>query len=156
MPDDKDIPEITEEEVDECWEIIEDPKYDTIFDGHIGKMVNRKPIVFQADESARIRSQPYRPIPLQHQAEISQHLQFLRDNGKLVNINPNIDRVDTCSNLVISRKPSGQLRMNVDARPINATAADIVTPHMTTPEDVRHKFTGSTHFSEFDMNHGYN
>ena len=156
MPDDKDIPEITEEEVDECWDIIDDPKYDTIFDGHIGKMVNRKPIVFQADESARIRSQPYRPIPLQHQAEISQHLQFLRDNGKLVNINPNIDRVDTCSNLVISRKPSGQLRMNVDARPINATAADIVTPHMTTPEDVRHKLTGSTRFSEFDMNHGYN
>ncbi len=155
MPDDSIIPTITKEEVDECWNIINHPKYASIFDGHIGKMMNRKPIVFQADDT-RIVSQPYRPIPLQFQQEISEHLQFLRDNNKLVDVNPNIDRIENCMNLVISRKSSGKLRMNVDARPINAKAADIVTPHMTTPEEVRHRLSGSTRFSEFDMNHGYN
>ena len=44
MPDVKDIPEITEEEAEECWNIVNDPKYDTIFDGHIGTMIHRKPI----------------------------------------------------------------------------------------------------------------
>ena len=64
--------------------------------------------------------------------------------------------VEACSNVVISRKPSGQLRMNVDARPINDAMLDIVAPHMNNPEDVRHEIGGSTRFSEFDMNHGYN
>ncbi len=156
MPDVQSIPEIVKEEEEACLSIIKDEKYKPIFDGHIGKMINRKPIVFQADEDKRIVSQPYRPIPAEYRPEISQHLQFLRENGKIVDVNPNVERVDACSNIVVSRKTSGALRMNIDARPINSTAAKIVTPHATTPEDVRHRLSGSTRFSEFDMNHGYN
>jgi hypothetical protein len=48
------------------------------------------------------------------------------------------------------------MRMNLDARPTNEAMLDIVTPHMNSPEDVRHEIGGSTRFSEFDMNHGYN
>ena len=33
---------------------------------------------------------------------------------------------------------------------------DIVSHQMTTPEDIRHEIAGSTRYSEFDMNHGYN
>ena len=73
-----------------------------------------------------------------------------------MDVDPTVKRVENCSNLVISRKSNGKLRMNVDARPINKAMADIISPHMTTPEDVRHRITGSTRFSEFDMNHGYN
>ena len=118
MPDDAMLPEITKEEVAECWDIINHPKYASIFDGHIGKMKHRKQIVFQADETDRIVSQPYRPIPLQFQKEISEHLQFLRDNNKLIDVNANVDRIENCMNLVISRKSSGKLRMVMLTHPM--------------------------------------
>ena len=45
MPDSAEVPEITEEEVEECWDIIDTPKYAEIFDPErIGKMKNREPI----------------------------------------------------------------------------------------------------------------
>ena len=78
-----------------------------------------------------MKSQPYRPIPLQFQEEISAHLETLRKNNKIVDVDPNVERVDICCNVEVSRKPSGKLRMNIDARPINAATTDIVTPHMT-------------------------
>lgn len=155
MPDAISEPEITEKERKECWEVINRPRYETIFDGHVGTMVKRKPIVLQGDETKRIHSQPYRPVPPQYAEEVSKHLQYLRDNGKILDVDPNTEKVEAYRNLVISRKPNGKLRMNVDARPINTSTADVVSPHMTTPEDVRHRLAGSTRFSEFDMNHGY-
>ena len=156
MPDSKDIPVVDHQEREQCWDIVKDPKYRTIFDGHIGKMINRKPIILQADAEAQVISQPFRPIPPQFRAELSEHLDVLRLNDKIVDVDPNVDNVDICSNVVISRKPSGGLRMNLDARPINKAMASVITPHMNTPEDVRHKLGGSTRYSEFDMNHGYN
>ena len=156
MPDSENIPEISEEEREECWDIVKEPKYKTIFDGHIGMMKNRKPIEFQAKEGAQVISQPYRPAPPQLQTELSAHLANLRKNKKIVDVDPNVETVDACSNVVLSRKPSGGLRMNLDARPINKAMISVITPHMNTPEDVRHQLGGSTRFSEFDMNHGYN
>ena len=156
MPDSKDIPEITDEEREECWDVVKDPKYKSIFDGHIGTMKNRKPITFQAKEDVDILSQPYRPVPPQLQAELSTHLSNLRNNGKIVDVDPNVEVVDVCSNVVISRKPTGGLRMNLDARPINKAMVSVITPHMNTPEDVRHKLGRSTRYSEFNMNHRYN
>ena len=41
MPDAQSEPDISEKERAECWAVINDPKYKTIFDGHIGKMKNR-------------------------------------------------------------------------------------------------------------------
>ena len=119
-------------------------------------MKNRQPIILQGDDTKWILSQPYRPIPHQFCAELSTHLEHLRKNGKIVDVDPNKEKVESYSNVVISRKPSGKLRMNLDARPINAALHDIVFPRMKTPEDVRHEISGSTRFSEFDMNHGYN
>ena len=58
--------------------------------------------------------------------------------------------------MVITRKNDRTLRMNIDATPINKAAADVIQPHMTTPEEVQHRLSGSTRFSEFDMNHDYN
>ena len=157
MPDSAAVPDITKEEVDECWKIVRSPKYASIFDPKcIGKMKNRAPIIFHQDPEKRILSQPYRPVPPQFREEFSQHLQFLRENDKIVDVDPNIHTVESFSNVVVSRKPSGDLRFSLDARPTNATLCDIVSPHMTTPEDVRHEIAGSTRFSEFDMNHGYN
>ena len=73
-----------------------------------------------------------------------------------VDVDPNCERIETCSNIVLTRKTDCSLRMNIDATPINRAAAEVMHPHMTTPEEVRHKPSGSTRFSEFDMNHGYN
>ena len=65
MPDSSSEPDITDKEREECWAVINDPKYSTIFDKHIGTMKNRKPITLHGDESKRIISQPYRPVPPQ-------------------------------------------------------------------------------------------
>ena len=69
---------------------------------------------------------------------------------------PNVEKVEVCSNVVISRKKNGDLCMNIDARSINKVTTPIATPHTSTPDDVRHIIVGYTRFSEFDMNHGYN
>ena len=156
MPDAIGESEITEKEKTKCWKIINSPKYKTLFDGHIGKMKNRKPIILQGDEGKRIINQPYRPIPPQYHEELSAHLQHLRENGKIIDVDPNTEKIEVCSNVVITQKTDGTLRMNVDATPINKAAAEVIPPHMTTPEEVRHKLSGSTRYSEFDMNHGYN
>ena len=79
-----------------------------------------------------------RPIPPQYQEELNNHLEFLRKNAKIVDVGPNTETVECYSN-VISWKPSGDLRTNLDARPVNATVK-----------------AESTIYSEFDMNHGYN
>ena len=51
MPEVEDeLREITEKEQLECRKIIESDKYATIFDGHIGKMVNREPIVLHSKD----------------------------------------------------------------------------------------------------------
>ena len=157
MPDSMKVPEITEKEVKDCWEIIDSPKYAEVFDpDRIGKMINRAPITLHGKEDQRIISQPMRPIPPQFREELSTHLEFLRKNGKIVDVDPNTETVECYSNVVISRKSSGDLRMNLDARPVNAALCDIVSHQMVTPEDVRHEIAGSTRYSEFDMNHGYN
>ena len=157
MPDSKNIPEITQEEASECWDIVRSPKYESIFDPNkIGTMKNKKPIILHGNEEKRIISQPYRPIPPQLEEELSDHLRFLRDNGKIVDVDPNVETVESYSNVVLSRKTNGDIRMNLDARPVNNALHDIVSPHMVTPDNVRHKLSGSTRFSEFDMNHGYN
>ena len=119
-------------------------------------MKKQTPIILHADKEKSIVSQPYRTPPPQFRKELSEHLQFLRENGKIVDVDPNTEEVDAVSNVVLTRKPSGQMRMNLDARPVNAAMKDIATPHMATPEDVRHRLSGSTRFTEFDMNHGYN
>ena len=157
MPDSKDIPEITQAEVAECWDIVQSPKYVNIFDPQkIGTMKNRKPIILHGNEEKRIISQPYRPIAPQLEEELSDLLQFLRDNKKIVDVDPNVETVESYSNVVLSRKTNGDMRMNLDARPVNEALHDIVSPHMVTPDNARHKLSGSTRFSEFDMNHGYN
>ena len=157
MPETDVIPDISEKEIKECEAIIDSPKYAEVFDPErIGKMKNRAPITLHGNDERRIISQPMRPIPPQFQEELSNHLQFLRKNGKIVDVDPNTETVECYSNVVISRKPSGDLRMNLDARPVNAALSDIVSHQMVTPEDVRHEIAGSTRYSEFDMNHGYN
>ena len=156
MPDVAQEQAISEKEQEEAMQIIKSSEYHSVFDGHIGKMKKRKPITLHADQEKDIVSQPFRAPPPQFQPELSAHLQFLRDNDKIADVDPNTEEVEAVSNVVLTRKPSGKMRMNLDARPINAVIKDIATPHMTTPEDVRHRLAGSTRFTEFDMNHGYN
>ena len=88
-------------------------------------MKKRTPITFSEQEKSII-TQPYRPIPPQIRYEISQHLSFLRKNGKIVDVDPNKETVEHFSNVVISRKATGKLRMNIDTRPINAALKNTV------------------------------
>ena len=63
--------------------------------------------------------------------------------------------IDCMLNVVISeKKVAGDIRMNIDARPLNVGAKHTMY-HVTTPQEVRHLLDGATVFSEMDMGNGY-
>ena len=103
MPESAEVPEISEEEVKECWEIINAQKYAEVFDPErIGKMKNRAPIILHGSDERRVISQPLRPIPPQFREELSKHLEFLRKNNKVRDVDPNTETVESYNNVVIS------------------------------------------------------
>ena len=58
-------------------------------------------------------------------------------------------------NVVISEmKPAGDIRINIDARPLNVGAKH-TKYHVTTPQEVRHLLDGATVFSEMDIGNVY-
>ena len=117
MPDVAKEEPISEEEQKEALDIIKSPEYRNIFDGHVGGMKKRKPITLHAND-ATILSQPYRPTPPQFREELSEHLQFLRDNDVIVDVDPNTEEVNAVSQIVVTRRASGKMQLNLDARPI--------------------------------------
>ena len=84
----------TDKEKKECWDLVKNGKYGTIFDGHIGTMRKRAKIQFKVKEGVKIVSQPYRSIPPQFRKEVSDHLGFLRQNNKIKDVKPNEERVE--------------------------------------------------------------
>ena len=82
-------------------------------------MLKRKPIILHGKEDERIITQPFRPTPPQFHEELSDHLQHLRSNGKIVDVDPNCERVEARSNIVLKRnryKPSMKTRISRDAK----------------------------------------
>ena len=56
--------------------------------------------------------------------------------------------------LVSDKKKKGEIRMNIDARPLNKGALMTKYP-VPTAQEVRHQLKDSTVFLEIDMNHGF-
>ena len=93
---------------------------------------------------------PYRPVPLANKKKLSAHLQSLREENKI----EDVDRNDHCpwiSNVVFTeKKQKGQIRMNIDMREANK-ALHRTKRHVETIQEIRHKLHGATRFSEMDM-----
>ena len=97
---------------------------------------------------------PYRPVPLAYPKKLSAHLQSLREENKIEDVDPN-DHCPWISNVIITeKKQKGQIRMNIDMREGNK-ALHRIKRHVETIQEIRHKLQGATRFSEMDMGHGY-
>ena len=54
----------------------------------------------------------------------------------------------------MSEKKNKDIRMNIDARPLNKSAK-MTKYHIITPQEVRQQLKGARYFSELDMGHGF-
>ena len=85
---------------------------------------------------------------------LSQHLDMMRKEGAMEDVNPR-EVVDCTMNLVITdKKSAGQIRMNVDATPINQ-GIKMTKYHVPTAAEVRHDLENTAVFSELDMGYGF-
>ena len=78
----------------------------------------------------------------------------MRQEGAIEDVNPR-EAVDCVMNVVIAdKKEGGQIRMNVDATPINKGIKK-TKYHVQTAAEVRHALDVAMVFSELDMGYGY-
>ena len=126
-------------------------QHDKAFQG-IGLLKDEK-VQFHIDQTVEPSAAPYRPVPLAYHETLSAHLQDLRDMGKIEDV-PYNDHTGWISNVVITEKKNGSIRMNIDMREANKALRH--TPrHVETVQEIRHKLKGAKYFSEMDMGHGY-
>ena len=111
--------EIPEAERTRVEQLIEAHK-GLVFSGNrIGK-VKTKPIHLEADPDFVPIQPPFYNTPLHYQKEVSEDLQFLREQGAITDIDPSSSKTYDCVlNIVVTDKKDGHIRMNVDATPWN-------------------------------------
>ena len=89
-------------------------------------------------------------MPYHYQERVAAHLQKLKSEDIIEDVEPS-DHIDRVLNIVVSeKKTEGEIRMNIDARPLNIGAKH-TKYHITTPQEVRHVLNGATVFTEMDM-----
>ena len=127
-------------------------KHQTLFEG-IGKF-NKSEINFDIDESIKPTVQKERPIPFAFRKQVSDHLKELRDNDIIEGpLDPSVN-LDWISKVVITKKPSGQIRMNLDMRHANLAIKESHIP-VPTVHSLRHKLNGANVFTKLDMRHSF-
>ena len=89
----------------------------SVFEG-IG-LLNDDVAKFHVDPDITPVAAPYHPFPLAYREKLSKHLQELRDNNKIKDVDP-AEHCPWISNVVISeKKDKQQIRMNMDTREPN-------------------------------------
>ena len=88
-------------------------KHEPMFSG-IG-LLKGEEVKFDIDPAIEPVAEAFRGVPLAYQDRLSDHLQYLRDNDKIEDVDPT-NYHGWQSNVVITEKKNGRLRMNVDMR----------------------------------------
>ena len=134
-------------------DIVEEYK-SSVFSGHIGKM-KQEPVHLDYVEGFSPKQPPYRPMPIHYQAKVSEHLEFLRKESVIEDVDPK-DSYECVMNVVITDKPKspGDIRMNIDNTPWN-DGMKRTQYHVQTPQEIRHELRDAKVFSEMDMGFGY-
>ena len=91
----------------------------TTISERIGK-VKVKPVRLEYKQQFHAIQHPRYTIPYHYQDRLSKHLQKLRDDGVIDDVNPRA-RSDCILNIALSKK-NGDIRMNKDARPLKKGA----------------------------------
>ena len=120
----------------------------------IGK-VQMKPIHLEV-EPDYIPPQPqFHNTPIHYQKQLSEHLQFLREQKAITDIDPSESHTYDCvMNTVITDKKDGQIRMNLDTTPWNP-GMKRTKFHVQTPQEIRHELKEAKIFTEMDMGWAY-
>ena len=127
-------------------------KHQSLFEG-IGKF-NKSEINFDIDESVKPMVQKERQIPFAFRKQVTDHLKELKDNDIIEGpLDPSV-KLDWISNVVITKKPSGQIRMNLDMRHANIAIKESHIP-VPTVHSLRHKLNGAKVFTKLDMRHSF-
>ena len=125
----------------------------SVFTGHIGK-IKTEPIHLDYDQKFKPTQPPYHPTPLHYRDKLSKHLEHLREEGVITDVDPR-QTYDCVLNVVISEKATpGEIRMNIDNVPMNK-GMKRTKFHVKLPQNIRHELEGAKIFSEMDMPHGF-
>ena len=144
--------EIKQEDREEAMSIVKS-FHNTVFLPGIG-CIKTDPVKFSFDKNFKPIQPPRRGVPYHYQSRLSEHLEMMRKEGAMEDVNPR-EVVECTMNLVITEKKSaGQIRMNVDATPINQ-GIKMTKYHVPTAAEVRHTLENAAVFSELDMGYGY-
>ena len=94
--------------------------------------------------------QPLRRVPLALRDEVAGELKNLLEDGVIEPINAS----PWISNLVVSRKKTGGLRLCIDLKAVNKAVIPDKYP-LPTPEELTTQFHASTMFTKLDLRQGY-
>ena len=114
-----------------------------------GKVIgyNHRPNV---DTTVKPVSQKLRRLPLTLRDEVSKELRRLEE----IDVIEKIDSSPWISNLVVARRPSGEIRLCVDLREVNKAIIPDKYP-LPSQEELMTEFCGSTIFSKLDLRKSY-
>ena len=113
-----------------------------------------RPVKLQYEEGFKPIQPPRYPVPFHYRERLSTHLKKLRHEGIIEDVEPS-EKIDCVLNVTISdKKTPNEIRMNIDARPINIGAKH-TKYHVVTPQEIRHTLEGATVFTELDMVNGF-
>ena len=133
--------------------LIVDQYKGSVFNNHIG-LIKTDPIKYNFDPKIKPTQPPYHPVPLHYKDKLSKHLQYLREEGVITDVDPR-QPYDCVLNVVITDKATpGEIRMNVDSVPMNG-GMQRTKFHVRQPQEVRHSLQGARVFSEMDMTMGF-
>ena len=125
----------------------------TVFTNKIGCM-KTSPVVLDFDPKFKPTQPPFRPIPIHYREKISEHLQKLREEGVITDVDPRKPYECVMNTVITEKTTPGEVRMNIDATPQNP-GMKRTKYHVKTPQEIRHDLDGATIFSECDMGHGF-
>ena len=139
-------------EIEKIQDLVEEYK-GLVFDDNKVGCIETPPIHFEYDTGHTPRQPPFHNIPIHYQEQVSQLLDFLRQQGVITDVDPR-NNYDCVMNVVITDKKNGQIRMNIDNTPRNP-GMKRTKFHVQTPQEIRHDLKEATIFSEMDMGWGY-
>ena len=117
--------------------------------------VDMKPIHLEVEPGFKPTQPQFHNTPIHYKEELSKHLQFLREEGAMTDIDPSESHAYDCvMNTVITDKKGGQIRMNLDTTPWNPGMRRTKF-HVQTPQEIRHELKEAKIFTEMDMAWAY-
>ena len=102
------------------------------------------------DTTVKLVSQNLRRLPLTLREEVSKELRRLEEIGVI----EKIDSSSWISNVVVARRPTGEIRLCVDFRDVNKAIIPDKYP-LPSQEELMREFCGSTIFSKLNLRKSY-